>query len=423
MNHIPVKIILFTFVLFVSCSTNTENWTHFRGSTMDGHSMAQNPPTKWDETKNVKWKVPVEGKGWSSPVIYGNQIWVTSAIEKEKEFLALCYDFKTGELLHKTTVFKVEELQHIHPTNSHATPTPCIEDGFVYVHYGTYGSACINTSTFEIVWQRTDMKCEHMQGAASSPVLYNDFLIVHIEGTDVQYVAALDKHTGKTVWKTHRPKEFQDKAEPVFRKAYLTPLVVNVEGVDLLISNGAQLCIAYEAQTGKEVWRFFYGEDSTVSQPFYYNGIVFINSGWVLSQGTPFFSRLFAVDPTGEGLVTDTHMLWWTEKNVPQTSTPVVVNGSIYMIEERGNITCLDAITGQIIWEDELKGQFNASPIYAGGNIYFTNVKGKTSVIKPGEKFHLVAENQVGEMVKATPAILRDKVVIRSEKSLFCIGK
>lgn len=401
-----------------------ENWTHLRGTSLDGHSLSKNAPVSWSETSNVVWKTAIRGVAWSSPVVYADQIWTSSATADGKEMFAVCADFNSGKILKELMLFKPDSVQHIHPTNSYATPTPCIEDGFVYVHFGTYGTACVDTKTFQVVWTRTDLNCDHMQGAASSPFIYKDLLILHIEGTDVQYLIALDKHTGKTVWKTDRPREFYDNIEPVSRKAYCTPIVVSVNGKDQLISNGSQLAIAYEPGTGKEIWRVFYGDDSTVSMPLAYNGLVYVNSGWMLPKdGSPFYARLLAVDPTGSGDVTKTRVPWEVNVDVPQISTPVIVDSLIYMVHERGMMTCLSAKTGKVLWKEKLKEQFNASVLYASGNIYLFGLKGKTFVVKPGLAFQLVAESQLEGTVKATPAIVLDNIILRTDKFLYRIGK
>ncbi len=420
-----------TFLLFLTVgisvglfAQNPENWTHLRGTNLDGHSLSKNAPVNWNETSNIVWKTAIRGVAWSSPVVLGDQIWTSSATPDGKEMFAICTDFNTGTIVKELLLFKPDSVQHIHPTNSYATPTPCIEDGFVYIHFGTYGTACVDTRTFEIVWTRTDLNCDHMQGAASSPILYKNLLILHIEGTDVQYLIALDKRTGKTIWKTERPREFYDNIEPVSRKAYCTPIVVNVDGKDQLISNGSQLAIAYEPESGKPIWQVFYGDDSTVSMPLSYNGLVFVNSGWMLPKdGSPFYARLLAVDPRGLGDVTQTMVKWDLNLDVPQITTPVVVDSLIYMVHERGMLTCINPKNGAAVWKEKLKDQFNASALYASGNIYLFSLKGKTYVIKPGLTFQLVAENQLEGQVKATPAILRDNIIFRTDKYLYRIGK
>lgn len=415
-----ILFVIFTSGLFAQ---SPENWTHLRGSNLDGHSISTDAPINWNDSTNILWKTKIRGEGWSSPVVFNDQIWCSSATRNGEEMFAVCTDFNSGKILKDLILFRPDSVQHIHPTNSYATSTPCIEDGFVYMHYGTYGTACINTANFEVVWTRTDLNCEHMQGAASSPIIYKNLLILHIEGTDVQYIIALDKQTGKTVWKTERPQEFYKDIAPVSRKAYCTPIVINVNGKDQLISNGSQVCVAYEPETGKPIWQVFYGDDSTVSMSLSYGGLVFVNSGWMLPESGNYYARLLAVDPTGTGDVSKTLVPWEVDEDVPQISTPVIVDSLIYMVHERGELTCLNAKDGKVIWKTKLKDQFNASVIYASGNIYLFSVKAKTYVIKPGLSFQLVAENKLDGMVKATPAIVRDNIIFRTDKYLYRIGK
>ncbi|QGY43056.1 PQQ-binding-like beta-propeller repeat protein [Maribellus comscasis] len=419
------KITATVFPIFLFCvvsfAQNPNSWTHFRGSNMDGHAQVTKAPLHWSDSTNVVWKVPVKGTGWSSPVVFGNQIWLTSATEDGKEFYTFCFDLNSGKLLDEKIIFSCVEPQRIHSTNSYATPTPCIEDGFVYVHYGTFGTACINTNNFDVVWKREDLKCDHMQGPASSPIIYKDKLIVHLEGTEDPYVVALNKRTGETIWKSVRPEKIYDTLEPVYRKSYQTPIVVNVNGRDLLISNSSFMCFAHDINTGEVIWTIEYGYDSTVSQPLFWNGLVFVNSGWIFLDNKPYFTRQYAVDPTGNGDVTETHIKWMYEDEVPQIPTPVIIDGKMYMVHDRGMVTCLDAMTGEVIWKEKLRGNFNSSPVYAGGNIYFINVKGFCSIVKPGDTFQKIAENDIDETVKAVPVFIQDKLLLRTEKNLYLI--
>jgi len=415
-----ISIALCTFC--ISCSTGGNNWTHFRGSEMNGHAATRSAPLHWDESSNIVWKIPVKGLGYSSPVVFGNQIWLTSASKDGKEFYTFCFDLSSGKLLDEKTIFRHAEPQRIHSTNSYATPTPCIEKGYVYVHYGSFGTACIDTRNFKVVWTREDLPCEHMQGPASSPIIYKDMLILHLEGTEDPYVVALNKRTGETIWKSVRPAEIYDKLQPVYRKSYQTPIVINAGGRELLISNSAYMCFAHDAATGEVIWTIEYGYDSTVSQPLYYNGLVFVNSGWIFLENTPYFTRQYAVDPTGKGDVTATHVRWMYEDEVPQIPTPVIADEKMYMVHDRGTVTCLDPMTGKPLWKEQLSGNFNSSPIYAGGHIYFFNVKGDCTIIRPGDSFQKVAENSIGEVVKATPVFVDDKMILRTDKSLYLIN-
>ena len=413
--------ITFIYIFVWGCTNQNQNWTHFRGSGLNGHALVKNAPINWDESSNIDWKVPVKGLGWSSPVVYEDQIWLTSAARDGKEFYTFCFDFETGKLLDEKTIFTSEDPQRIHSTNSYATPTPCIEKGYVYVHFGSFGTACINTRTYEVVWKRDDLPCEHMQGPASSPVIYKDMLILHLEGTKDPYVVSLNKRTGELIWKSVRPPEIYDPIQPVYRKSYQTPIIIEVNGRDLMISNSAFMCFAHDVYTGEVVWTVEYGYDSTVSMPLYHNGIVYVNSGWIFLENKPSFTRQYAIDPSGEGDVTDTHVKWIYEDEVPQIPTPVIVDNRMYMVHDRGMVTCLDIQTGKPVWKEKLSGNFNSSPVYAGGNIYFINVKGECTIIKPGDKFQIVAENSIGETVKTLPVFVRDRMILRTEKNLFLI--
>lgn len=419
-----IYVILISLLVFlVSCSSEKENWTHFRGSNQNGYSESKTAPTTWSETENVVWKAAIEGRAWSSPVVFDDQIWLSSASREGDRLFAVCVDFNSGEIIKEIDLFQPVEPERIHSTNSYATPTPCIEKGRVYFHFGTFGIACVDTKTLEVLWKRDNLNCKHMQGPASSPILYKDLLILHLEGTDVQFITALDKRTGESVWTTFRPEEKYEDVEPVYRKSYQTPLVINVDGQDQLISNGALFCMAYDPVTGKEIWRIYYGEDSSIAVPLYYNGIVYVNSGWVVSQGKPFWSRLYAVDPTGTGDVTETHVKWMNEEYIPQTSTPVIVDGLLYAVTERGMLSCRDAKSGELVWTEKLKGHFDIAMIYAAGNIYFMDAKGTTYVIKPGKEYNLISINKIAGATKATPAILRGSIMLRTEKHLYRIAK
>lgn len=413
--------ITFIYIFVWGCTNQNQNWTHFRGSGLNGHALVKNAPLNWGESSNIDWKVPVKGLGWSSPVVYEDQIWLTSAARDGKEFYTFCFDFETGKLLDEKTIFTSEDPQRIHSTNSYATPTPCIEKGYVYVHFGSFGTACINTRTYEVVWKRDDLPCEHMQGPASSPVIYKDMLILHLEGTKDPYVVSLNKRTGELIWKSVRPPEIYDPIQPVYRKSYQTPIIIEVNGRDLMISNSAFMCFAHDVYTGEVVWTVEYGYDSTVSMPLYHNGIVYVNSGWIFLENKPSFTRQYAIDPSGEGDVTDTHVKWIYEDEVPQIPTPVIVDNRMYMVHDRGMVTCLDIQTGKPVWKEKLSGNFNSSPVYAGGNIYFINVKGECTIIKPGDKFQIVAENNIGETVKTLPVFVRERMILRTEKNLFLI--
>lgn len=422
----PFKTFLYFFLLALTVSPDVrsqqENWTHFRGSEMNGISEDQDLPMLWNDSTNIIWKTGINGKGWSSPVVYGDQVWLTYAETDGKQMSGICIDFNSGKLIYKIELFQPDSVYPKHSVNTYATPTPCIEDGFVYMNFGTYGTACIDTKNGKVVWKRTDLNCDHVQGPGSSPILYKDLIILHFEGIDVQYLVALNKANGELVWKTDRPVNLYEPMAPIGRKAYITPIIVNVNGQDLLISNGSAVCIAYNPLTGEEIWRIVEGEDSTIAMPVSENGTVYFYTSFVSDPDGEKYAELLAVDPRGKGDVTKTHVLWRIKSPILQLLTPLIKDGLIYTIDTRNTLYCLDARTGKEVYSKKLKHKYNASPVYAGGNIYFTSVNGETMILKAGKVLQVIAENKLPGEVYATPAILRNSILVRTDEMLYRIG-
>ncbi len=424
----PSLIFCFLLIalLFGSAQSSSQdsNWTHVRGSNLNGIAETEQIPLKWDES-SIKWKTQIHDNGYSSPVVYDNQIWVTTAKSDGKELYAVCINFQTGEIIYDITVFTPGEVEGKHSLNTYASPTPCIEKGFVYVHYGSMGTACINTANGSIVWKSTDFKCKHVQGPASSPIIYKNLLILHFEGVDVRYIVALDKSNGKLIWRSDRPAEPYEALTEIGRKAYITPIVINVKGRDMLISNGSAVCIAYDPDTGKEIWRVVDGAESTIAMPFTEKGVVFWYAGYMVAGDGTSFTELLAVNPDGTGDITRTNVLWKKRDELSrnQCLTPVIKDGLIYTVNTRNILMCLDAATGEEIWSTHVTSNYDASPIYVNGNIWFFSVKGEAMAIKAGRKYEVVAQNQMDSGIWATPAILRNSVILRTQKYLYRIGR
>jgi outer membrane protein assembly factor BamB len=416
--------VILTCALF-SCTNlspdKAPSWTHFRGNGLNGISTEKGIPITWNDSTNIAWKTVIQGKGWSSPVVYGNQVWLTTSTRNGKELRAICADFSTGEIIHNRLLFAPDSLYPKHSINTYATPTPAIEDGFVYLHFGRYGTACLETETGNKVWERTDMQCEHIQGPGSSLLLYKDKLIVHMEGSDIQYIVALDKQTGETIWRTERPGELYDKLEPIGKKAYITPIIIKVNGRDLMISNGSAACIAYDPETGKEVWRIVQGEDSTIAMPTQGDGIVHFYVSFETNHEGEKFAELLAVDPRGEGDIAETHVLWRITTPILQLLTPLVLNGLLYTIDSQGMMYCLDAATGKTVWSKKMKGKFHSSPVYADGHMYFSSIRGDTYVIRAGREMDFIAENSLDGEIWATPAVTGGAIIMRTSKYLYKI--
>jgi outer membrane protein assembly factor BamB len=420
-------LICFFSVSLLICSQHADSqnktWTHFRGSNLNGNGGNENVPLKWDDS-NIKWKTNIHDNGYSSPVVYNNQIWLTTAKPDGSELYAVCIDFQTGRRVFDIKVFTPDDIEKKHSLNTYASPTPCIEKGFVYVHYGSMGTACINSSDGSIVWKRTDFKCKHAQGPASSPVIYKNLLILHFEGTDVRYIVALEKSNGKLIWKSDRPAEPYEPLAPIGRKAYITPIILNVRGQDMLISPGSAVCIAYNPLTGKEIWRVVGGGESTIAMPFTENGVVFWYTGFMLADDGTKYTELLAVNPYGTGDITGTNILWKKRDELSQNQmlTPVIKDGLIYTVTTRNILMCIDAGTGKEIWSTHVTSNYNASPLYLNGNVWFFSVKGEVLVLKAGREFKIISQNQMDSGIWATPAVIRNSMIIRTQKILYRIG-
>jgi outer membrane protein assembly factor BamB len=405
----------------ISCVAQSPGWTQFRGTNLDGISTEKNVPVQWSDSTNILWKTAIRGKGWSSPVVLGDQVWVTTASEDGKEMAAVRLDFETGKILFDQPVFRQDSLYRKHPINTYATPTPALEEEFVYVNFGSTGTACLSTNYGAVVWKRTDFKVAHVQGPGSSPVLFKDLLILHFEGTDKQIIVALNKNSGETIWQTERPSECYESLQPIGKKAYITPIFISVSGKDLMISNGAAVCNAYDVQTGKEVWRLVQGEDSTIPMPVYEDGVIYFYTSFVTPKEGEKYAELLAVNPVGTGDITSKNVLWRHKTPELQILTPLVKDGLIYTVDSKNLLTVLDAKTGEVLYSKKLSSKYNASPVYADGKVFFSSIKGETLVLKAGRQYSELASNKLKGEIFASPAIAGSSLLIRTESSLYRI--
>ncbi|MGE0882005.1 MAG: PQQ-binding-like beta-propeller repeat protein [Blastocatellales bacterium] len=401
-----------------------DNWPQFRGPDGTGHSSARELPLTWSETENVVWKTAIHDRGWSSPVIYGKQIWLTTASKDGRQLYALCIDKDTGKIIRDMKLFDVAEPQFAHSFNTYASPTPVIEQGRVYITFGSPGTAAIDTKTFKVIWQRRDFECNHFRGAGSSPIIFRDMLLMHFDGSDHQFVVALDKRTGKTIWRTDRSIDFQDldkngkpAAEGDLRKAFSTPHVVQLNGRWEMISLGAKAAYSYDPFTGKELWRVEErGQHSASTRPVLGHGMIFYPTGF--SNG-----QLYAVRTGGNGLITDTHVAWRVKRGASNKPSILLIDDLIYMIGDTGIATCVEAKTGEIVWQQRIGGEYSASPVYADGKIWMFSEEGKTTVIKPGRTFEKLAENNLEDGFLASPAIAGKAFYLRTRTHLYRIEK
>ncbi len=402
-----------------------QDWPAFRGPWGNGQTHSSQLPLHWSEADNVRWKTPIPHEGWSTPVVMDGQVWVSSATKEGRDFYAFCIDAGTGRVLFEKHLFQCDTPESLgNSVNCYAAPSPVIESGRVYVHFGSYGTACLDTATAEVLWKRDDLSCRHYRGPGSSAMLYENLLILTFDGVDQQYVIALDKQTGKTVWRTDRNIEWNDldkngqpKSNGDFRKAFATPLLIQVDGKDQLISLASTAMFAYDPRTGREIWKVRHGGHTSSVSPVFGNGLVLATTGYRTVE-------MLAIRPDGTGDVTDTHVEWrFDSKDVPTTPSPIVVDDLLVMIGNRGAVTCLEVETGKTVWRERIGGNHLASPICDGDRIYFFGVNGKTLVIRAGESFEQLAENRLESGFMASPAVAGKALFLRSKTHLYRIGE
>src|SRR5258708_6474195 len=397
-------------------------WPQFRGPDGNGVSTATGLPVTWSERQNVRWKTAIHGRAWSSPVILGSQIWLTTATPDGKELFAVAVAKETGKILFDLKLFDVPNPQFAHSFNTYASPTPVIEPGRVYVTFGSPGTAALDTATGKVLWSRRDLECNHFRGAGSSPILFRDLLLMHFDGSDVQYVVALDKRTGKTVWQTKRSVDFQDlesngkiKADGDFRKAFSTPQIVMAGSEPILVSLGSKATYGYDPLTGKELWRVEEPTSFSAStRPVTGHGLVFYATGWNTGQ-------VLAVKPGGRGDVTATHVAWRVTRGAPKKPSMLLLGELLLMVNDNGVVTCLDARTGEPVWTARLSDSYSSSPVAAEGRVYFFGEDGKATVIEAGRLFKVLAENTLDEGFMASPAIDGRALYLRTKSHLYRI--
>ncbi|HEY6509703.1 MAG TPA: PQQ-binding-like beta-propeller repeat protein [Vicinamibacterales bacterium] len=399
-------LVLLLVCLAAPHTANAQDWPGFRGPNGQGHSAALNVPLEWSESRNVAWKAAVSGRGWSSPAIASGRVWVTTALTGNRTSLRLlAYDVETGRLAVDVEVFDVGDTTLLKDKNSHASPTPIVQGDRVYVHFGALGTAALTTSG-DILW-RTQLPYRAEYGHGGSPLLYGELLLVNCDGEDQAYVVALDTRTGAVRWKT--PRRMPSGS------AYTTPLLVLVGGRDEVVSVGAHSATAYDPTTGTELWRVNHYGSSTVPSPAYGHGMVYLASGFQTVT-------LLAVRADGEGDVTATHVAWKMGRSAPLTPSPLLVGDELYIVNDAGIATCLDAATGRRHWQQRLEGQYSASPLYADGRIYFLNEDGETTVVAPGTRFRALATNTLDGMTLASPAVSSGSIFIRTASHLYRIA-
>ncbi|MCC9601982.1 PQQ-binding-like beta-propeller repeat protein [Stieleria sp. JC731] len=407
-----IRTLLLLFSLAgISCFAG-ENWPEYRGPRGNGIAQSGTLPDRIDQSV-VRWQTPIHGKGWSSPVVWDDQIWLTTATEDGKQMSVICVERASGKIVHDKVLLQNDEPAFCHPMNSYASPTPVIEDGRVYVHFGAYLTACLDTETADIIWKRTDLQCDHHRGPASSPILYDNKLFVAYDGFDVQFVIAFDKSTGETVWEHKREIDYgTDNGD--LKKAYGTGQVIEVDGQAALVYPSAIATEAYDPKDGTPLWTVYHGGMNASVRPILDDGLLFLTNG---------MGSMVAVNPKGHGNITDSQVQWSSRKAVAKKSSPLVIDGILYMTSDDGIVSARETQTGDLLWQKRAGGAFAASPVFADGKIYAMNTDGETFVFLPGKDYQLVSQGQLGDGYMASPAVVGSELILRSKSMLYSVSE
>ncbi|MES2696454.1 MAG: PQQ-binding-like beta-propeller repeat protein [Verrucomicrobiota bacterium] len=405
---------LLAFCLGNTLAAADAPWPEFRGPTAQGTTTATGLPLEWSPTKNVTWKQPVPGSGWSSPVVGGGRIYLTTGVVAEgvgTSLRALGFDAATGKPLWDTEVFTPTEVPEQHPLhnkNSPASPTAILEGDRVYVHFGHHGTACLDVAG-KILWRNNRLRYDPMHGNGGSPLLVDNLLVFSADGIKDPFVIALDKTTGEVAWKVPRTVEVRQKF------SFCTPLLITVAGQRQIVIPGSGAVSALDPKDGREIWHARYGNGySVVPRPVFAHDLLFIATGYNRAD-------LLAVRPDGTGDVTDTHIAWRTTKGAPLTPSLVVVGDELYGVNDGGIATCWDARTGEVHWQQRIDGNFSASPLATADRIYFQSETGTGTVVKASKTFEQLAVNKLDERSLASYAVLDRALLIRTAGSLYRI--
>jgi outer membrane protein assembly factor BamB len=399
-------------------TTLAENWHCFRGPTRQGISNEKDVPLEWSQTSNVVWKRPIPGEGWSSPIVFDERVFVTTATDGGESFRLLCLDRLTGTVLWNKQVLR-QKPGHKQKLNSYASSTPVTDGQRVYV-LAFDGTLAAVSMEGNVIWSHREFEYYSEHGLAVSPILYRDLLIVPFDGSssgpdkklgwqkpwDQALILALDKNTGEVQWRGQRGSS---------RIAHITPQVLSENGRDQLVSSAGDVVQGFNLKTGERIWTVSSPGEGVVPSVVIGDGLIFTTSGF----GD---STIRAVRTGGKGDVTKTHIAWESKDDVSKIPSMLYVRPFLFLITETGVAKCIRAKTGEEIWRERLEGRYSASPIWTDGRIYFLSAKGKTTVVQAGDEFKVLAENELNEKCGASPAVSQKHIFIRSENNLYCIG-
>lgn len=431
-----LRLILAPSLLLLTTLCHAGNWPQWRGPSAQGHADAPSLPETWSETSHVAWKTPLPGRGHSTPVMWGDHLWLTTAFEKAAtpeetqrrlatntgdqpvvvlasvSLHALCVERSSGKILHDIALLEVAAPQWVHQLNSYASPTPILEEGRLYAHFGSLGTVALDTKSMQVLWKNQELQVMHENGPGSTIVLSGNHLIAHFDGSDRQFIAAFDKNTGKVAWQTARSGEMDPR--PQQRKAYGTPLMVTMNGRAVVVSPAANNIYGYDPQNGRELWHVPYGAlgFSMSAVPVADEQRIYFSTSYGKSQ-------VIALDYAGRQTP---EVAWRNPKNAPKMCSPVLHDGLLFYIDDGGIVSCVDTKTGEAIYRERLGGKFSASPILAGGKLYFCSREGVVSTIPATKEFKILAQNTLDGSIMASPIADGGALFIRTDKALYKIG-
>jgi len=424
MKNTILFCVYFIFFVTTASSQEPENWARFRGPNGQGISKVTALPVRWNAQENIAWKTYIPGEGWSSPIVWNDHIFLTTAMNNGENCYVIAIDRRTGKILWNKLVFTQKPQQHRHEWNSYATPTP-VTDGKTVFAVFSGGSFVALDFDGNVRWINSDLDYYSQHGMGTSPILYGDLLLLSVnpsnreepkglgwlEPWDKSYLLALDKNTGKERWRGKRGMS---------RIAHATPVVMQVNGKDQIISPAGDVIQGFDPEEGKLIWTVISTGEPCVPSPA-------IGDELVYSSPTNSAS-IRAVRANGQGDCTATHIVWEQSRNVPMMASFLYVKPCLYTCSDGGNFSCLDANTGEIFWQMRLKsGQLNPSPLYADGKIYVLSEEGTTTVLKPSndpkKPAEIIATNKLGEHCRASIAVADKQLIIRTDNQLWCVGK
>jgi len=389
------------------------DWPEFRGPTGQGIAMNATPPLEWSREKNISWRQALPGTGWSSPSVHDDSVYLTAALldgrDHPESLRVLRIDGGTGAVLWNVEAIPGSPDAQKHPKNGYASPTPLIAEGRIYAHFGPLGTACLDADG-QVLWRQTDLAYQTPHGNGGSPVLQDGVLIFSCDDENSPFVVGLDQNTGKVRWKTPRDTQASKKF------SFSTPLRIEQDGTPLVVSAGSGMVGAYAPGDGTEIWRVRYGEGfSVVPRPVAADGLVYVTNGFVRP------CNIFAIRTAGRGDITDSNVAWTSDSGTPHTPSMVIVDGVLYSVSDRGELSSMDASTGAQHWQISLDGKFSASLSYADGRLYAINEDGTTFVVEASPAHKILAQNEMGERIFASPAFCGSAMFIRTEAALYRI--